>query len=196
MIRPLLTVVVLGVPGTAGSKSGMPIYKGKGADRVFTGKVAVIESKSKTKTSWRQGVVESARAAIACDCGDPDGCIGTLPGYPIDDALIGSMVFTVPRPASARPGDRPSKRPDLLKYGRATEDALKDAGVFTDDARIVEYGRFAKTYPGEDPDALDVPGALIVLWRASQLPLWRPPSDETAPPISTLVPRPRQGTLF
>ena len=44
---------------------------------------------------------------------------------------------------------------------RSTEDALSDAGFWADDARVVEYGRLAKVFPGEDPDALQSPGVVI-----------------------------------
>ena len=55
------------------------------------------------------------------------------------------------------------RRPDLSKLARSTEDALSDAGLIADDARIVEYERLAKVFPGEDPDALEAPGVLIVV---------------------------------
>ena len=51
--------------------------------------------------------------------------------------------------------------PDLSKLLRSTEDALTDAGLWADDARVVEYERLAKVYPGEDPEALPVPGVRI-----------------------------------
>jgi hypothetical protein len=49
----------------------------------------------------------------------------------------------------------------------STEDALTDAGVWEDDSRVVEYKRLAKVFPGEDVDALDVPGAVIRISRIS-----------------------------
>ncbi len=73
------------------------------------------------------------------------------------------MVFTVRKPLSAPKRRRtyPSAKPDLSKLARATEDALTTAGIWEDDARVVEYSRLAKVFPGEDPDALDSPGVLI-----------------------------------
>jgi hypothetical protein len=53
--------------------------------------------------------------------------------------------------------------PDLSKLARATEDALVDAGLLRDDARIVEYLRLAKVFPNEDPEALDAPGVRIAI---------------------------------
>jgi hypothetical protein len=59
--------------------------------------------------------------------------------------------------------------PDLDKLARSTQDALKSAGVYTDDARIVEYTRLAKVYAGEDPESLDRAGVLVVLAEAVHL---------------------------
>ena len=76
------------------------------------------------------------------------------------------MIFTMPKPASAPKRRRiwPMGMPDLSKLARSTEDALSDAGIWRDDARVVEYGRLAKVYPGEDPEALDTPGAIIEVY--------------------------------
>lgn len=86
-------------------------------------------------------------------------------GPPLDGPLAVRMVFTVAKPKSAPKTRRtwPATMPDLSKLIRATEDALTSAGLWKDDARVVEYDRAAKVYPGEDPEALDVPGALIAV---------------------------------
>jgi len=56
------------------------------------------------------------------------------------------------------------RTPDLSKLVRSTEDALTEAGIWKDDARVVEC--FAsKRYPNEGPDALDVPGCVIEIER-------------------------------
>jgi crossover junction endodeoxyribonuclease RusA len=77
--------------------------------------------------------------------------------------VIVDMIFTMKKPKSAPKTKRtwPKSAPDLSKLARSTEDALTIAGVYEDDARIVEYGRLAKVFPGEDPDALESPGCLI-----------------------------------
>jgi crossover junction endodeoxyribonuclease RusA len=166
MTDPLLRIVVRGTPGTAGSKSGFPIYRGTGADRHFTGRVAVAEQdKSGTKRNWRQAIVHAAREQL-------DEATGL---YPLDEPLVIDMIFTVAKPAAAPKTRRtwPVARPDLLKYARATEDALTAAGVLKDDARVVEYGRLAKVYPREDGDALDSPGVTIRIWRITDLVGWQ-----------------------
>ncbi|MFC9341413.1 RusA family crossover junction endodeoxyribonuclease [Streptomyces sp. NPDC057020] len=63
---------------------------------------------------------------------------------------------------------RPDVTPDLDKLIRSTSDALKTAGVYQDDALVVEYGRVGKWYTsdhGAVPDVMDSPGCLIRLWR-------------------------------
>jgi crossover junction endodeoxyribonuclease RusA len=164
---PLLSIVVHGTPGTAGSKSGFPIYRGTGPDRHFTGRVAVAEKdRDGTKRNWRAAIVDAARAHL-----DHAG-VGL---YPLDEPLVIDMIFTVAKPAAAPKTKRtwPVARPDLLKYARATEDALTAAGVLKDDARVVEYGRLAKVYPREDGDALDTPGVTIRIWRITDLVGWQ-----------------------
>lgn len=196
MIRPVLHLIVYGVPGTAGSKDGTPIYAGRGEDRTFTGKVAVHESPSPVKTSWLDAVVSAASKAIRCQCDDL-GCRKLLPGWPLDEAVVAAMAFTVRKPKSAPKTivTYPSGRPDVLKMARATEDHLTAAGCWPDDARIVEYGRLVKCYPGEDPDALDVPGVRIVLWRRRDLPV-AAGAEPALRAISARIARPREGTLF
>ena len=51
------------------------------------------------------------------------------------------------------------------KLARSTEDALTDAGVWTDDARVVTLVS-SKVFPGEGRDALPSPGAVIRIYKA------------------------------
>jgi crossover junction endodeoxyribonuclease RusA len=146
----MITIHVRGTPAPQGSKR-------------HVGHGVMIES-SKNVRPWRDAVRTEAAIAAA-----------DLPGWggPLDGPLAVEMVFTTVRPRShyrtgrnaalLRDGApaRPTSPPDLSKLARSTEDALKDAGVIVDDARIVEYDRLAKVYAGEDPDALDTPGVVI-----------------------------------
>jgi Holliday junction resolvase RusA-like endonuclease len=164
---PDITIVVYGQPAPQGSKMARPIYRGKGENRVFTGKVAQVESSKTGVADWRADVKRAAEDAI----GDWRGSM-----FPLDGALLLTVVFSLPRPKShyrtgrnahlLRDGApaRPAGMPDLSKLLRSTEDALKTAGVYVDDARIVEYRRLAKVYVGEDRDALTAPGAVIRIW--------------------------------
>lgn len=94
---------------------------------------------------------------------------------PLDQPVHLRMVFSFPRPKShyrtgrnshlLRPGapSRPSGKPDLDKLARSTCDALSTAAIVRDDARVVEFDRLAKVWCGEDREALDTPGARIVV---------------------------------
>lgn len=148
---PTLAVVVrvYGSPAPQGSKSFKGMLKGKdGRDH------AVMAESSKKVKPWRQDVAAAARQAM-----------GRL--SPIDGSLVVRMVFTLPKPLSAPKRRRswPNKKPDVSKLARSTEDALVTAGVIADDARIVEYERLAKVFPGEDPEALESPGCLVEIRR-------------------------------
>lgn len=167
-------VTVRGRPAPQGSKRARPIYRGRGADREFTGHVAQQEMSPRVK-DWRTDVKEAAEKVIA-DCGH----------RAIDGPVRARMVFTVAKPKSAPKTRRiwPCKMPDLSKLCRATEDALTDAGVWRDDALVVEYDRLAKVYPGEDPEALEVPGVLITVTEIR---------DESVPGFETLLEGARNG---
>ena len=147
----MITITVIGEPAPQGSKKFVGLHKA-------TGRGILVESSKKVKP-WRMDVKEAAEKVRQA--------LQQAQQFPLDGALMASMVFTVRKPKSA-PKTRttyPSTKPDLSKLLRSTEDALSDAGLWADDARVVEYGRLAKVYPGEDPDALAVPGVLIKVWR-------------------------------
>jgi Holliday junction resolvase RusA-like endonuclease len=194
MTEPLIRIVVRGTPGTAGSKSAFPIWRNDPVTgrREFVKTVQVEKDIRKVKQDWRTAVMAAAANLIV----DDGGRIRSP--YPLDEALVCSMVFTVAKPASAPKTRRvwPDKRPDALKYARATEDALQAAGVLKDDGRIVRYTELAKSYPHEHEHALEVPGVVILLWRAIDLvgvpsapvpagapPALFDPTPETDPPF-------------
>jgi Holliday junction resolvase RusA-like endonuclease len=141
-----MRIVVYGIPAPQGSKR--PIRN------KHTGKIATVEN-SPNLAPWRQDVKHAAEAVLE-DLGRPS---------PFQGAVVVRMVFSMPRPASVKRNKRPwpSVAPDVLKLGRAVEDALTAAGVWRDDCLVVEYTRLAKVYCGEDPEALDRPGVLILI---------------------------------
>jgi crossover junction endodeoxyribonuclease RusA len=149
MTAPVFVVAVLGQPAPQGSKQGF-VNK-------HTGRVTLVES-SKAVKPWREAVRSEAVAARAG-------------AQPLDCPVVVDMVFTLAKPTSLPKTRRswPMRKPDLSKLIRSTEDALTDAGVLADDARIVEFGRCLKTFPGEDRDSLDSPGVLIRIWRVEDL---------------------------
>ena len=76
------------------------------------------------------------------------------------------VTFTMPRPKSAKAGSRPATRPDLDKLLRSTKDALKTAGVYEDDGRVVSVIA-QKYFVGHDQNyddaILELPGAVITV---------------------------------
>jgi Holliday junction resolvase RusA-like endonuclease len=127
-------LTVIGTPAPQGSKR-------------HVGRGIMIESSKKVKP-WREAVVWAAREA----------------GVKIPGAVAVRIVFTLQKPKSA-PKTRktvPDRKPDLSKLVRSTEDALVDAGVIEDDARIVGCHAL-KVFPNEHEHALDVPGARIFI---------------------------------
>lgn len=144
---PNLTITVCGSPAPQGSKR-------------HVGKGVMVES-SKAAKPWREDVKNAALNAI--DNAKRRECWAAT----LDGPLAVSMTFTIKKPTGAPKTKRtwPDRKPDISKLARATEDALTDAGVWADDARVVQYDRLAKAFPGEDTDALNVPGAVIRIWQ-------------------------------
>ncbi|MFC8723671.1 RusA family crossover junction endodeoxyribonuclease [Streptomyces bacillaris] len=156
---PLFEVVVRGIPGPQGSKR-------------HVGGGRMIESSAKVKP-WREAVVWASVAART-----------KIRGFTaLTVPLRADMVFSFARPKghmgtgrnaglvrqSAPP--RPHVPPDLSKLARSTEDALTTAGVYRDDALIVDYGVLGKWYTtdrGRVPGVLDSPGCTIRLWAAEE----------------------------
>jgi Holliday junction resolvase RusA-like endonuclease len=87
--------------------------------------------------------------------------------FPLQGPLVARMVFTVQRytRGSAR-ADAPYTRPDLSKYTRAAEDAVKDI-IWGDDGQVVGYDLLMKTFPDHHPEALDQPGLVMAVRRAT-----------------------------
>lgn len=143
----MTTITVYGAPAPQGSKRA---FVGK------SGKAHVIESSHDRVKSWRQAVLDAA--------------LSVRPGTPLTGPLVAEVVFYMRRPRShygtgrnaavvkaAAPAS-PHGKPDLSKLLRATEDALTDAGLWDDDAQVVNYGRLAKLWADHR-----LPGALITV---------------------------------
>lgn len=141
-----VAITVYGQPAPQGSKR-------------HVGNGVMVES-SKHVKPWREAVKTAALDARLIDAWPAQVYVPT-----IDAPVLVRMVFTVRKPTSAPKRRRiwPDRMPDLSKLARSTEDALTDAGLWRDDARVVEYERLAKVFPGEDPEALDSPGVRITI---------------------------------
>lgn len=125
---------IVGMPGPMGSK-------------ISYGKHGMAES-SKLVKPWRQAVVAAA--------------LPHRPAVPLDGPLRLRLAFTLPRPKSAaKTRWAPDRKPDLSKLVRSTEDALTDAAIWADDARVVECGSSKHWWP--DHGALPMSGALVMV---------------------------------
>lgn len=154
---PAVAFVVYGDPAPQGSKKSLGMVPSK----TVPGKMVplLVESSAKRVKTWRGDVVDGFTSIR------PAGW--TPVAVDNRDAVVLDMVFTRNRPGSLPKSRRcwPGATPDLSKLARSTEDALKTAGVYQDDARIVSYRRLDKVYAGDpDPDALSRPGAVIRMW--------------------------------
>lgn len=139
----VIQITVYGSPAPQGSKRFLGIKGGHGV---------MVES-SKAVKPWREAVKYAALVDARRVAG------------PVEV----EMIFTLKKPASAPKRIRtwPDKKPDLSKLVRSTEDALTDAGVWEDDARVVKTAS-EKCFPGTHPLSLPVPGATIRIWSVSE----------------------------
>ncbi|MCF3960332.1 RusA family crossover junction endodeoxyribonuclease [Streptomyces fuscigenes] len=161
---PAFEVTVYGAPAPQGSKSAKR--------NKHTNRIHLVES-SKYVKPWREDVVGAALVARGR-------------GWkPLTGPLAAEMVFTLTRPRShfgtgrnaeqVRPSApaMPAGVPDLSKLARSTEDALTTAGIYRDDALLVEYRRLVKRYHtdhGQVRDVMEVSGCVIRLWRLEEEP--------------------------
>ncbi len=140
-MTPSFDVVVHGVPAPQGSKKGG--YSAK------SGKTFVYEQNSKTQKSWRQDVIAAAvQMREACGMETLDGPVQLF------------IEFRLPRPASVKIAKRPfpAVKPDIDKLIRNTLDGLTQAGVYRDDAQVVNLS-VQKLYATDEPGG--GPGAVI-----------------------------------
>lgn len=142
---------VYGEAAPQGSKKFVGMVEGKRGQQI----PRLVES-SKELTRWRETVRKQAWAEWHGKA-------------PLDAPLVVIMTFTLPKPASAPKTRRswPMRKPDASKLARAVEDSLTDAGVFADDARIVDLIA-RKRFPLEGADALERPGVLVRIYDAAQ----------------------------
>jgi len=126
----------------------------------------VREQSGKTLAPWREAV---KRAALIARGLDPDNPAADT-GAPCVDTITGPVRITVNfllnRPASVPVRKRPfpSVTPDLDKLLRGIGDALREAGVYKDDAQICAIAA-TKSYGDDTPEGS--PGAWIVVSEVS-----------------------------
>jgi Holliday junction resolvase RusA-like endonuclease len=180
-----LLIVARGVPVTQGSKTPFAVRrKDTDGQWEYTGKAVMSEGRDRgvKVKAWRQDVADAAREALAG-------------AAPITGPVAIRVTFTLARPAGHYGSGRnagllrpsapafPAVKPDQDKLLRAVCDALRTAGVYRDDAQVVD-AQVAKRYqlgPGDaegiaaaadffdvhtaQNDVLAGPGAVIRAWQ-------------------------------
>ncbi|MEU8101688.1 RusA family crossover junction endodeoxyribonuclease [Streptomyces rubiginosohelvolus] len=158
-----LTIVVHGRPAPQGSKR----YAGHRLNSASGRMSAVLVEQSKRVKPWRHLVTTATTNAMTAAHIKQYGGYPTGGTQPLDGPLEAEIVFTVLKPASAPKRKRtwPTTRHsgDVDKLIRSTFDGIADAAAVTDDSRIIRVTA-TKTFPGEHPEALDQPGAIIRLY--------------------------------
>lgn len=132
----ILSVFVPGIPRPKGSLDVITLTHVREANR--------------HSTPWLKSMRDAARRMIAEPLGRP-GLWRYNEGYPCDDPVSVDAWFWFPRPARAE-FDVPAtiRTGDLDKLYRNVLDALTQAKVYTDDARVVDLAGGARygTTPG------------------------------------------------
>lgn len=155
----VLAVHVSGTPKPQGSKRGF-VVPGKDGGKA---RAVVVDSNKRPLRDWRGDVTAAVQREMqATEDLAPDGW------QPLAGPLAVRLVFALPRPASAPKTRRvwPSGRVgDVDKLARSVLDSLTDAGVWRDDAQVVDL-HVVKDYPGPAV-AQTVPGVLITVHRVT-----------------------------
>jgi len=173
----VLTVHVVGTPKPQGSKRGF-VVPGRDGGKA---RAVVVDTAKAPLKDWRGSVTVAVQRAIT------EQVVENHPGLdPTSDAvcwqplagpLAVRLVFALPRPASAPKTRRvwPSGRVgDVDKLARSVLDSLTDAGVWLDDAQVVDL-HVVKDYPGPDIGQ-HVPGVRITVHRVGDQPATASPS--------------------
>lgn len=121
----MIQLAILGHPAPQGSKAYKGMVKSKKTGRDIPRMVEV----SKRLKPWRKAVLEQALEQ------KPEGWV------PLDGPLIMTVTFYMPRPNTYPKTIMrwPAVMPDGSKLLRSTEDSLTQAGIWVDDARVVEH---------------------------------------------------------
>ena len=159
--EPALVITVTGLPAAQGSKA----YKGHRTDRATGRRKPILVEQSKRVTPWRNRVTQAAVNALFVKHALRYGGRPAGRPEPLRGPIRIDVVFTMHKPVGAPKRRRtyPAVSPDLDKIQRATFDALTDAKAWEDDGRVIQVTTI-KAYPGEHPDALPEPGAIIRLY--------------------------------
>lgn len=123
---------------------GIPVPQGS---KVSYGPRRMVDANAAKLKPWREAVKQAAVAQMG-------------ERLPLEGPCAVIATFYLPRPQSAPKRVLwPAKKPDLDKLLRAALDGFTDAGVFGDDAQVVDV-RARKRFAADphDPHALPRPG--------------------------------------
>ncbi len=148
----VLSLRVVGVPTTQGSKNGFVVKTKTGKLRAL-----VVDVKRKELRSWREAIRSDAVAELGEDW------------VPLSGPIRVTLHFTLPKPASAPKRRRTwpigARSGDIDKLERAALDALTDAALWRDDGQVVDL-HGTKDYPDLK---VTCPGVLIRVYRVDVL---------------------------
>lgn len=158
----VLTIVVRDMPQPQGSKKGFPIMRASGKMGV-----SMANDNHESLKTWRGRVIEEAIEAKNARGWEELA-------FPLTKVPVAlQLTFTRPKP-KGEPKVKwtlPIRKPDLDKQVRAVGDALKAAGIYTDDAQVVEshnYKGWPLTHTRSASDLLEVPGVVIRVWLVTE----------------------------
>lgn len=138
-------------PGVRFRVAGRPMTQGSKTGIVVKGRAVLVETNRAALKPWREAVRSTALEHL----GD------TWQPYP--GPVHVRLLFALPKPASAPKTRRTwpvgARSGDVDKLARACLDACTDAGVWRDDAQVVDL-HVTKDYPGEHAGQL-TPGVLV-----------------------------------
>jgi Holliday junction resolvase RusA-like endonuclease len=141
-------IVVPGHPAPQGSKHGRPIYKGRGAAKQFTGKVAMVES-SEAVEPWRTDVRKAFEQQWTRERIEGPVVVYAVFAFyrPQNHFLPANRSRPEPVLRADAPGFPITKRKnDVDKLLRSTLDAITSAGKVWEDDSSVVGGQQLKVY--------------------------------------------------
>ncbi|MFB9437390.1 RusA family crossover junction endodeoxyribonuclease [Streptomyces showdoensis] len=159
--------VVITVQGTPAGQ-GQISFLGKGRGARHTNEKTLKPWRAAIITAVRKktgvhGYLDPRRTGTCVICRTAKDAHGLYANIPTG----AQITITVPKPANAPKRRRswPITRysTDVDHHARAVLDSLSESGVIKDDSQIVDL-TVRKVYPGEHPEALPAPGAVIRLY--------------------------------
>ncbi|GGU62124.1 RusA family crossover junction endodeoxyribonuclease [Streptomyces lavendofoliae] len=159
---PVAVITVYGTPAGQGQVS----FNGRGRGARHTNE--------KWLKPWRAAIIQATRDRTGCHgytdwdgicltCRVPKPQHGLYANTPVRVELTVTVDKPKSNPKRKRTWPITQSSTDIDHHARACLDSLSKAGVIKDDSQVTEL-LARKVYPGEHPEALDQPGAVIRLY--------------------------------